>query len=336
MFKNALGSARWNPTCVHAANPDHKPGMLSHTPLKNWCNRIVHGTLRSPRQLCFVVATASVVLSCYPVVFFAKSFLSPNNHSGTFLLYGRMPTVPGYNDTTTDNEIGADLGAPMWYSWPTSVVESRALLKYHDLTLWNRFASTGVPLLGQGQSMLADPLHLLVLLTNGSAGWWDLKYVLAKFLFAFSIGLCVLTATKHAPAAAIMAASSPFIGFFCYRYAHPAFFSFCYAPLILLCWLKFIEAPRGARSATWLGAMAVANWMVMNSGTVKEAYVLLLAMNFCGLLCLLFTPSAGDKSVKLLQVLFLQATFVLIAMPIWLTFLRALKKSWTAYGGGGV
>src|SRR5205814_4638601 len=71
----------------------------------------------------------------------------------------------------------------------------------------------------------------------------------------------------------------------------------------------------------------------MNSGTVKEAYVLLLAMNFCGLLCLLFTPSAGDKSVKLLQVLFLQATFVLIAMPIWLTFLRALKKSWTANGG---
>lgn len=128
--------------------------------------------------------------------------------------------------------------------------------------------------------MLGDPLHLLVLMTNGSAGWWGLKYILAKLVFAFSISLCVLTATKHVPAAAIMAASVPFIGFFSYRYAHPAFFSLCYAPLILLCWLKFTEAPRGRATAFSLGSMAVANWMVLNSGTVKEAYVLLLTMNF--------------------------------------------------------
>ena len=54
--------------------------------------------------------------------------------------------------------------------------------------------------------------------------------------------------------------------------------SVCYAPLILLCWLKFTDARRGAQPV-WLGAMVVANWMVMNSGTVKEAYILLLAMN---------------------------------------------------------
>jgi len=307
-----------------------------HTSLKNWCSLLVSWTLQFPRQFCFLVATASVILSCYPIVFFGKSFLSPNNSPATHLLYGRMPTVPGYDDTTNDDEVGADFGASMWYSWPTSVVESRALLRDHELPLWNRFDCTGVTLLGQGQSMFGDPLHILILLTNGSAAAWDLKYILAKLLFAFSVGLCVLTATKHLPAATIIAASSPFIGFFCYRYNHPAFFSFCYAPLILLCWLKFVEAPRGPRTAFWLGAMAVANWMVLNSGTVKEAYVLLLAMNLCGLLCLLFTPSAGDKSVKLLQVLFLQAMFVLIATPIWLTFLRTLKKSWTASSAGGV
>src|SRR5438874_6572587 len=181
-----------------------------HTSLKNWCSLLVSWTLQFPRQLCFLVATASVILSCYPIVFFGKSFLSPNNNSGTYLLYGKMPTVPGYNDTTADDENGADHGAPMWYTWPTSVVESRALLKYHELPLWNRFDSTGVPLLGQGQSMLGDPLHLLVLLTNGSAGWWDLKYLLAKLFFAFSVSLCVLHATKHLPAAIIIAISSPF------------------------------------------------------------------------------------------------------------------------------
>jgi hypothetical protein len=290
-----------------------------------------------PRRALLLVAAMSTVISCYPVVFFGKSFLSPNNQRAAYLLYERMPTVPGYRDTTTDDSKGADMGAPMYYSWPTSVVESRALLRDHELPLWNRYDSTGVPLLGQGQSMFGDPLHFLVLLTNGSAGWWDLKYILAKLLFAFSISLCVLAVTKHTPAAAIMAASSPFIGFFSYRYAHPAFFSLCYAPLILLCWLELIEAPRGRPTAFWLGAMAVANWMVLNSGTVKEAYILLLAMNFCGLLILLFGAStAREKRVKLLQAVLLQVLFVIIATPIWVTFLSALKKSLTAYSGGAV
>jgi len=269
------------------------------------------------------------------VIFFGKSFVSPNN-GGTYLLYGTKPTLPGYNDTTNDDQKGADLGAAMWYMWPTSVVESRALLKHHELPLWNRFDSAGVPLLGQGQSMFGDPLHLLVLLTNGSAGWWDVKYILAKLLFAFSISLCVLHTTKHLPAAIIIAISSPFIGFFSYRYSHPAFFSFCYAPLILLCWLKLADARRGSATAAWLGAMAVANWMLINSGTVKEAYVLLLAMNSCGLITLICVNSvAGSKGVKVLQGVCVQVLFVLIAMPVWLTFLGVLRNSWTAYDQGG-
>ena len=95
-----------------------------------------------------------------------------------------MPTVPGYKTVATDDEKGSDLGAAMWYSWPTSVVQSRALFKHFELPLWNRYDSGGLPLLGQGQSMFGDPLHFLVLLTNGSSGSWDLKYLLAKFLFA--------------------------------------------------------------------------------------------------------------------------------------------------------
>ena len=303
---------------------------------RHWLTPAGARARRSPSAVCFLLAITSVSLSCYPVIFFGKSFVSPNNDTGTFLLYGKMPTLPGYKDTTTDDKKGADLGAVMWYMLPTSFVESRALLKHHELPLWNRFDSTGVPLLGQGQSMFGDPLHLLVLLTNGSAAWWDVKYILAKLLFAFSISLCVLQATKHLPAAIIMAISSPFIGFFSYRYAHPAFFSFCYAPLILLCWLKLADARRGPATAAWLGAMIVADWMVMNSGTVKEAYVLLLAMNACGLITLICVNSVtGSKSVKVLQAICVQILFVLIATPIWLTFLGVLRSSWTAYDLGG-
>lgn len=300
-----------------------------------WIRKAADWARAHPTQLLLATAAVSVVLSCYPIVFFGKSFLSPNNHSHTYLLYGEMPTVPGYKEVATDDEKGSDLGASMWYSWPTSVVESRALFKYFELPLWNRYDSAGLPLLGQGQSMFGDPLHLLPLLTGGSSGWWDLKYLLAKFLFAASLGFCVLQLTKHRPAAIVITLTAPFIGFFSYRYSHPAFFTMCYAPSILLCWFKLIDAPRGRPSALWLGLMVLANWMVINSGTVKEAYTLLLAMNLCGCLTLLLANSVVGKAVKLRQALFAQALFLLISTPIWLTFLNTLRTSWTVYDTGG-
>lgn len=288
-----------------------------------------------PAQLLLAAAAASVTLSCYPVVFLGKSFLSPNNHSHTYLLYGEMPTVPGSYDVGTDDEKGSDLGAAMWYSWPTSVVESRALFKHFELPLWNRYDSCGLPLLGQGQSMFGDPLHFLVLLANGASGWWDIKYLLAKFLFAASLGFCVLQLTRHLPAAIIVALSSPFIGFFAFRYSHPAFFSLCYAPFILLCWFKFIDAPKGRWSALWPAMMVLANWMTINSGTVKEAYILLLTMNLGGCLTLLFATTVEAKVEKLWRAFFAQFLFVLISTPIWLTFLLTLRNSWTVYASGG-
>src|SRR2546430_4304181 len=82
--------------------------------------------------------------------------------------------------------------------------------------------------------------------------------------------------------------------------------------------------------------MVLANWAVMNSGTVKEAYILLLAMNFCGALTLLLSSGVVDKMVKLRQAIFVLFLFVLIATPVWLTFLNTLRSSWTVYDTGGV
>jgi hypothetical protein len=287
-------------------------------------------------QVVLVAAATSVVLSSYPILFWGKSFLSPNNHSHTFLLYGEMPTVPSSTDVATDDEKGSDLGAAMWYSWPTSVVESRAVLDYFELPLWNRYDSSGLPLLGQGQSMFGDPLHWLALLSRGAAGWWDLKYLLAKFVFAACLGLCVLQLTRHLPAATIISLSASFIGFFSYRYSHPAFFSICYAPFILLCWFKLLDAPRGRPSALWLILMVIADWAVLTSGTVKEAYVLLLMMNFCGALSLLFFDGVADRMARLRRAITVQLLFVIVATPFWLTFLDTLRSSWTVYDAGGV
>jgi hypothetical protein len=301
-----------------------------------WTKAVATWGTAHPVRLLLATAALAVVASCYPIVFLGKSFLSPNNHSSTYLLYGEMPTVPGSKEAVTDDEKGSDLGAPMWYSWPTSVVESRSLFKDFELPLWNRYDCSGVPLLGQGQSMFGDPLHFLVLAAGGSAGAWDLKYLLAKFLFAACLGLCVFQLTRHLPASAIIAASAPFIGFFAYRYSHPAFFSMCYAPSVMLCWLKLIDAPARRASALWLGMMVLANWTVMNSGTVKEAYMLLLTLNLCGCLTLLLAARKAERILKLRQAFVAQSLFLLIATPVWLTFLWTLRNAWTVYDTGAV
>lgn len=290
----------------------------------------------SSLRMIFLTAAAAVALSCYPILFFGKSFLSPNNHTHACLVYGEMPTVPSSREIDADNAKGSDLGAAMWYSWPGSVIASRALLKDFEIPLWNRYDSCGLPFLGQGQSMFGDPLHLLVVLANGSTGWWDLKYLLAKFIFCAALGLCVLQLTRHLPAALLITGSSAFIGFFSYRYSHPAFFTLCYAPLIFLAWLKLVDAPEGRPGLRWLGLMVVANWMMVCSGTVKEAYILLLAMNLGGLLTLLLNSGVANKAAKVRQALFIQFLFVLMSTPFWLTFIDTLRDSWTVYDAGAV
>jgi hypothetical protein len=290
----------------------------------------------SPSRAIFLTAVAAVALSCYPVVFFGKSFLSPNNNSHSCLLYGEMPTVPDSREAAVDDAKGSDLGAAMWYSWPASVMARQAVFKDLEIPLWNRYDSCGLPFLGQGQSMFGDPLNLPVGLAKGSAGWWDLKYLLAKFIFVASLGLCVFVLTKHLPAALLITGTSAFIGFFSYRYSHPAFFSLCYAPLILLAWFKLIDAPEGRPRLGWFLLMAMADWMMATSGTVKEAYILLLAMNLCGLLTLLLSTGVVNKATKVYQALLVQALFVLISTPLWLTFVDTLRNSWTVYDAGAV
>ena len=285
-----------------------------------------------PRMGIALVALVAAIVSCYPVVFFGKSFVSPNNSGATFLLYPTFPTLPGYDSTSLDDTRGSDLGAMMWQNRSYSVIQSRALFHDSEFPLWNRYNSSGTPLLGQGISMFGDPLHLIVLSAGGAAWGWDLKFVLAKFLFASGVGLMVWAATRHIGASLLLAFSSVFIGFFAYRFNHPAFFSLCYAPWILYGWLEFVRASSTRSSVRWLAGLILANWIELASGTIKEAYMLVVFLNFCGLLVWLL--SEGDQRAKLRQGLLIVwggAVFTLISAPLWLTFWDALGQSYTSY-----
>jgi hypothetical protein len=292
--------------------------------------------VRHPVRLIAVTGAISVIASCYPVVFFGKSFLSPNNNSHSCLLYGEMPSVPASKEASYDVMRGADMGAAIWYSWPTSVVQSRTIFHDFEIPLWNRYDLGGVPLLGQGQSMLCDPLHLLVLIAGAPALAWDLKYLAAKFLFVFCLGLCVWRLTGNLIAAIFVTASSAFLGFFGYRYSHPAFFSLCYAPSIFLCWLGVLEGRTNRAVIGWSGLIVLANWALLNSGTVKEAYTLLLAMNACGLVTLLTARDVIGRGRKIFHGSLGFGLFILVATPLWWTFLETLGKSWTVYDTGAV
>ena len=283
-----------------------------------------------PGRALLLMAVISAVISCYPVVFFGKSFVSPNN--ATLMLYDHLPTLPGYTSAAQDDAKGADVGAAAWFHVPLSAVESRAIFHDFELPLWNRYDSCGVTLLGQGQSMFGDPLHFIVLLARGSSWAWDIKFLLAKTLFAWGMGLTIYAATRHLPASLILTASSVFIGFFAFRYDHAAIFSVCYSPWILYCWFRIKEVTAIKDTVPWVVGLMVASWAEMNSGTVKEAYMLLLGMNGCGLLVLLLSKEPISlKLEKLIHLMWAGLLFMAISMPIWLTFVDTLRTAYTPY-----
>jgi hypothetical protein len=290
-------------------------------------SRMIAWSERNPRRAILVVSILSVLVSCYPVVFFGRSFVSANNVP---LLYTGAPTVPGHFDRRSENFNSSDLGAMMWHDVPNSFIQSRALFRDGELPLWNRFNSCGVTLLGQGQSMFGDPLHMLVVAAAGEAWGWDLKFLLAKILFCFGLGLAVRATSRHLPAALLFAFSSAFIGFFSYRFNHPAFFSVCYAPWLLVCWLEITQATTTRESARWAAGLLLATWAELNSGTAKEASMLLLSLHGSGLLIFFLSPTPY-RGRKFIDVCVIGAAFLLIAAPVWLTFLEALQKAYVPY-----
>lgn len=290
-----------------------------------------------PVRAVIAIAAVAVVVSAYPVVFLGKSYVAPN--LGTVLLYGHYPTLPGDKTTEAFDAKLSDVGAVMWQHVPFSMMQRRALAE-GELPFWNRYNALGVPLLAQGQSMFGDPLHLFVIAADGAAWAWDIKYLIAKFLFAAGLGLIVLALVRPLSASApralipalLVAGTVPFIGFFLYRINHPAFFSLCYAPWPLYCLIRLAQASTVRGSALALAGLLAANLALMNSGTVKEAYMLLVCVNFSGACVLLASGGAVRQRVlKLLALGWTALLFALLTAPIWASFLQTLKQSYTGY-----
>lgn len=297
--------------------------------LRQFGRRTGCGLRAHPLIATGAIAAAAVVASCYPVVFLQRSLVSPD--VGTFLLYDQMPTLPGETYRAFADARGSDVGAAMWQQVPATAIEHRALFRDHEIPVWNRYNSAGTPLIGQGQSMIGDPLHWLVIAADSAAWAWDLKYLVAKWLLALGLGLCVWTLCRQAPAAWITAAGAPFFGFFLYRIDHPAFFSFCYAPWALYGWLRVAEARSGRARVRWGLALIVADAALLTSGTVKEAAVLLLIMNLTGGAIALAAPMTGKRRLAFAGLIGAGGIlFAALTAPAWVTFADALGAAYTS------
>ncbi len=283
-----------------------------------------------PIRVLLTVAAIAVVVSCHPVIFFGKSFVSPNNRAPC--LYEDFPTLPGAPAGPIEDPKYSDLGAMMWQNLPYSMIEHRAIFRDHELPLWNRDNSCGVPLLGQGLSMLGDPLHWIAILADGAPWAWDTKFVLAKIVFAFGIGMLVFSAVGRLGVAVLLAASCAFIGFFSYRLNHPAFFSLSYSPWILFAWIGLMRTANWRAAAPWAALLIGANWIELNSGTAKETAILIAGLNFTGVLVIFcMAESAAGRLRKLAIGALSLALFLLLSAPLWIVFLDALRHAHTSY-----
>jgi hypothetical protein len=291
-----------------------------------------HLGARRPRWAIFLVALASAVLSCYPVAFFGKSFISPN-YPGINLLYEGIPTLPGFDSLEMEDVKGSDVGSTIWFAVPSTRLVSQSIFRDGEWPLWNRYNKAGMPLLGQGITMAGDPLAVISWL-SGNASWgWDARYVLAKLLLAWGVGLLVRAATGQLRVALLLAFSSCFLGYFGWRLNHPAFFSLCYGPWILYCWFGIRAVAPGARAMVpWLAGLMLANWAELNSGAVKEGGMLIVCLNFTGMLLLaLSSEPVRQRLAKLAQLIGAGVLLGLIATPLLVTFFNALAQSFTLY-----
>ena len=281
-----------------------------------------------PAATLLVVAAFATALSCYPIIFCGKSFVSPD-YGPTQALYEEFPTLPQSPHESTESSRGSDTGALLWAHLPYSVIQHRAIFEHGELPLWNRYTFCGGPLLGQGQSMLGDPLHWIPIAAGGAVWAWDVKFCIAKLLFSFGVGLLAFAVTKRIWLAALLAISSSFLGFFAYRFNHCAFFSLCYSPWILLCWLR--AAHTGGRVWPWALALAAANFWELNSGTAKESAMLIAGLNLTGVLLILNAEGGWRRRLGRLALMsFGNVIFVMLSAPHWLVFLDALRQAWTS------
>lgn len=277
-----------------------------------------------------VAAFASTVVACYPTLFLGRSLVSPNN-GPVPMLYGQPPFVFDSGDSLTENIRNSDVGSMMWAFAPYSHVQRMAIGE-GELPLWNRYNSVGVPLWGQGQGFMLDPLHWIALLRPDPAPGWDLKFAAHRFVAAWGVGVAALVAVGAAAPASLAAASAAFVGIYIFRFNHPAVFVMAYAPWILAGWFLLAQAVTRTACARAALLITIASTLLLSASPPKEGACALLVVWTAGVLAVLLAGYAGKAWRRRLGAATVAGvSTLLLTTPLWLIFLDTLSSSVTYY-----
>lgn len=297
------------------------------------CRADIGRGIGRPEVVIVAAAALGTVMACAPVIFLGQSLLAPNNGPTTFF-YEDCPVVEGQTDCRPEMRPGADTGAMDWYFYPITRLGEVAIKERGEFPLWNRYNSTGVSIIGQGQAMLGDPFTWAQWIVGADAWSFDIKFILLRLVFASAIGLSVLVITRSTAPSLVAAFAASFIGFFGSRVNHTEIFTICYAPLIMLSWLHLTLNTSPRHRFWWIAGLVVANWLVLNSGTAKQAYMASAVLNLAGFL--LFVVSGMQRKQAaflpfLAMLIFSGICFSAAMLPFFGLFLESLGKGATAY-----
>jgi hypothetical protein len=309
-----------------------KPASSPESKGVRFANRVSEWGTQNPILAIMLVSLLAVVINCYPVIFCGKSYVSPTSVSR--VVYEWWPSLPGMDPTRHYERMsqhGSDTGAMMWWGIPIGFVESRSLLEHGELPLWNRYSHAGDTLIGQNETMLGDPLQLIVILGRGSAETWDAKYIVAKFLFSAGFGLLILRLFGNRSLSLIYSALAAYCGAFFYINNHPVFFVFCYAPWILLSALAWLDL-RPGRHVCWGVVWLLVNFSCFNAGHVEAAVVLIGGLNLAAIAYALARHrKAADVAKVIGRMSFGTILFLGLTAPMWMSFLAALEGSYSVH-----
>jgi len=283
---------------------------------------------RHPVLAIVLVSLLAVVINCHPVIFAGRSFVSPA--STGVLLYSWPPLFPGLPPDAELSAHGSDTPAMMMEGVAAGFIEARTL-PHGELPLWNRYGHAGSTFIGQAISMLGDPLQLVVIFGRGAAWAWDLKYLIAKFLFCAGFGLLVLRRLGSPGLSLVFAAAAAYCGAFFYINNHQVFFVFCYAPWVLLSALELLG--RKARPAIGWGLVWLwANVGCFCGGHVEPAVLVIGALNLAAVAwALAGCRGAAEWGAVLGRMTVAAGLFLGLTAPVWMSFFGALDGAFTAH-----
>src|SRR5580658_4479956 len=128
--------------------------------------RILAWSALHPVMAIGIVSLLAVIVNCYPVVFCGKSFAAS---TGVPMVYDGWPPLPQMESGPQTSTHGNDTEAMLIWGIPMGFIESRSILDHGQLPLWDRYGHAGYTLIGQGETMLGDPLQFIVIFGHGSA-----------------------------------------------------------------------------------------------------------------------------------------------------------------------